>query len=270
MYESVQFITEDLVLEPLEGIVIESLNIKRTINEHGAMFITGKISDDKKKFLYDYKLSNTLLKLFLKTDDITLFEGIIYKVEIQVNVEESNTFSLECLTSSALLDIKNKSGTFQDIEEMYSSIVSKLFGKYEHNGVDFRVDDRKIGEVLIQYDETDWKFIKKIASKFEVGLYPLYISNNKISIGVPNINKNVVIEEISVIMKHLLKEGVLECDIQTCDILELGEKVIFRDIEYFVKAINIQLINKELVYKYAIITKNGLKQELIENEYIKG
>ncbi len=271
MIETTKIMKKDLVLYPFEDVKIETLHIKREINEHGFMIVTGQVrlkneGDYLSKIGDVVKLINREGKI---NKDCVIFYGIIKSIDLYKE-NDKYLFSMGCETTSYILDNETRRCSYQSIDSTYSNLVNYVVEKYKDININFKIEDKEIDDFTIQYNETDWDFIKRMASQLEVGLYPSFINGEqKISFGKPNINNNVVIDEKILSSRHNTKDNILECDFKSNRLLELGEFVIHRDIEYFVKLVRLKLTNDVLLGEYTIVTKEGLKYQKFENEEIR-
>ena len=71
------------------------------------------------------------------------------------------------------MDRKKIKRSYQDIKKTYGEIIKsiKTEGNYEFNFIPLeKIEKKETGELLIQYEESDWEFLKRIASIFGTGL----------------------------------------------------------------------------------------------------
>lgn len=66
------------------------------------------------------------------------------------------------------MDIKKKSRSFQDTSMTYGALVSQIVGEYPHAECQILFADVPLGEIAVQYQETDWQFMKRILSALHV------------------------------------------------------------------------------------------------------
>lgn len=67
------------------------------------------------------------------------------------------------------MDIKRKSRSFQDAALTYREITEKIVKEYGADLI-WNVSDRQLERPFIQYQETDYQFIKRIASHLKGGI----------------------------------------------------------------------------------------------------
>ena len=93
-----------------------------------------------------------------------LFKGIIE------NFRFSNDLGvcichIEAFSKSLLLDKEKNDRLFQNKEDNIKSVVEKVSSKIETRVI-YNTETKKLGQLFLQYRETDWEFIKRIASNF--------------------------------------------------------------------------------------------------------
>ncbi len=277
---------EHLKLYPFDLVSIKDIHIKKEINEHGRMYITGIIPSEIKDEYINIATPELGVGLIsTKDEEKILFCGVISDIEVKT-YGDNYELVLECLTGSYLMDTLIKKRSFQDINKRYSDIIRGITYEYQKGDVGITVEDQVTNEFIIQYKETDWQFIKRMASRFNEGLYPSFeYDSAKYFFGQPNIDNGVIIDEkVYNTKKHLNDfrymssnyiKGIttldfIEYKIESFKLLDLGEKVKYDDLDFYVKYVEVKLIDGILRSTYRICTKNGLKQPYFENPLLKG
>ncbi|AOR25010.1 hypothetical protein [Clostridium taeniosporum] len=96
------------------------------------------------------------------------------------------TLKIEALNKTSLIDIRKTNGSFQNFNITYGDIFNPKNSKYSDVAIEDNVTDKtKIGNTLFQYKETDWNFLKRIASDLNSELYYDIINlNNMFYFGI--------------------------------------------------------------------------------------
>lgn len=68
------------------------------------------------------------------------------------------------------MDIKKKARSFQDTSMTYGALVSQITGEYPGAECQILFADVPLGEIAVQYQETDWQFLKRMLSAMHVPL----------------------------------------------------------------------------------------------------
>ena len=172
---------------------IENIETENKPNEHGYLYLKCLIDDsinfqstinastDDKIFVYEEQEDETIstssdespidINVVNESNSKLLFSGIVQNVRTS-NVNGIYYLEIQALTVSFELDIKEKSRSFQNADMTYDELIGTILKDY--SGANFSQcigNGEKIGKPLFQYKETDWSFIKRIASELKSELY---------------------------------------------------------------------------------------------------
>ncbi len=162
-----------LVITELPILSILNLEIRIKENEHGSLRIKAvgnkEYKDDLENNLHKDKLSIVVLE---KDSNIVLFSGKIEELEIS-QVKDYCEIYLVAYTNTIRMDREERKISYQDVELTYDQILEIVAtrnskAKYMQNVDRFR----QIKFPIIQYEETDWDFVKRLASHFQTVVYP--------------------------------------------------------------------------------------------------
>lgn len=164
-----------LKTEPLKFLEIRELSVTRQINDHGTAVISGYITD-KEEEVY---LSQLAGDVWEKIEEIgkdgevqTLFWGIVTGFSIEGRKDQKK-MTLEITTGTYFMDLKPHFRTFQDNSVTYETIFEQITGVYENSGV---IKNQSLAapikKLVLQHRETDWEFLKRLASRFHSFLVP--------------------------------------------------------------------------------------------------
>lgn len=184
-----------VTISGLEVQTVLDMKIKAQINEHASLEVECIV---EKSRVSEYMAKAELKeKILLKESDTILFCGYMESAKCQVN-EKYAQMTIYAKSGSVLMDQEKKSKSYQDVTETYQSIMKQ---KAE---VSFYEKAKPLGNLVVQYQETDWEFIKRLASKFHLYVYPdMTAKGTKVQCGV---DKNRAAKEISVLDVTIKKE----------------------------------------------------------------
>ena len=153
---------------PLTFLSIQEIQMKEEVNEHGTMTITGFIEDEMEEN-YLHLLTGDVWERVEKVgkdgERQTLFWGIV--TDFSINSEyHQKQMTLKISSGSWLLDQEKHFRTYQDSTVTYEDIFRKISGGYPDADVRFNssLADAE-GKLILQYYETDWQFLKRLASR---------------------------------------------------------------------------------------------------------
>lgn len=276
---------EELQISPFEFLTIEKLEIHKEINEHSNLELFGKVKAELAEPYLERCDPETEICIKFRTGSI-LFHGMINHINLK---KEGGIYSIsvQAVSKTFLMDIEKKKRSFQDIAATYADIIKGITGEYKDSNVIVSNEfDVPTGQLLLQYDETDWQFIKRLASHKNQGLYP-YVEAGFLAYhaGTPSIERNAEIAKTDYEIERELGEfqkaekntiqNITSLDfsayrIESLKVMELGEQVMFRGIPFYVKKAEIRMQQAGLAGYYDLSTKNGLQKELSFNEQLRG
>ena len=160
---------------PLEFQSVTMLTLSVQGNAHGRMAIKGYIDPDRGLGQLHKDFKGTPVTVYgadegsdkLRPIFAGKFEQVILHAEGGQVIAEG-----VALTCTAELDRQKKSRSFQDTGMTYADVIWSVLGDTPKAGANFAAgEDTAIGRPLIQYEETDWEFIKRLASELRVQLF---------------------------------------------------------------------------------------------------
>ncbi|MFI3212250.1 MAG: phage baseplate assembly protein V [Eubacteriales bacterium] len=277
-----------IVLEPFDLINIIRCEIEKTLNDHAILKIEGNISKETEKEVMQSNLKDTVIELKVFDDDgnmYPIFVGIINTYNISKKAD-IRTLSLECVTFSYLMDIVKKTRVFQNANSTYNDVINCTCATYS----DFSClmndgDNISINDLLIQYSETDFQFIKRLASHFNTVICPAYVIKGfKLIFGIPKSNKVIALPESYSYKKDIhedlknddkdisldIETGSHFIEIESREIHELGDKLSFQNREYIICSIKSSLLGSELIHTYVFREESGIYKSKYYNTKIIG
>lgn len=149
------------VTVPFQVEEVLSLTLQEEFGEHAKLMMSLLISDKE----YSTALQEISEKYIINVlyRDAVLFCGMITDSTItQRNGDYTVDITIE--DYSILLDIKKKKRSFQCIGTSYAEIIKSVFKEYEGKIFVRPCENTSLQKPVIQYEETDWQFIKRLAS----------------------------------------------------------------------------------------------------------
>lgn len=255
------------VISPYNLKTLEQLVITKEINEHNKVYFTGIIPDDAKE---QYLLrSNIDDKIEVSIENGTvIFKGIVTDISIKA-VRGVYHIEVQGVSSTFDLDLQIKRRSFQNADMTYNELIEYILKDYK--GSDFiDVVTGSIGSVIVQYNETDWEFLKRMASRLNTGLVAEVKSEKpKFYFGIPE-GKEFGGQYNYNIGKVFNKKAFMYYEVETDDIPEIGDKIKYMNQELTVYKVVTGLKKGILKSQCLLVTDEGLNQALIKNKKIEG
>ena len=120
-------------------------------------------------------IGNSTEKIFLN--------GVIKELQINETTAGALTVEITAISKSVLLDRIPRYRSFQDPTLTYSAIAEEINGNYGTNDgkiVNVGEDMQTVPRMTIQYNETDWEYLKRIASYTG---QPVMVYSDKVFVG---------------------------------------------------------------------------------------
>lgn len=193
-----------------------------------------------------------------------LFCGYQEKVEIK---EEGRyrIADVQAVSGTILLDQKKCNRVFQKKAQTYMGIANTVTADTEHSACILPGSDMQTGGTLIQYQETDWNFLKRMASQLGLPLVPdISYYYPRFYLGLPEGEKKELGEILSCDMcfdgryyaasgKCLVDRKDFICyDVVTRTSLSLGDKVTYEGRELLVSRKKTELVRGEVIFTYRL------------------
>ena len=165
----------------LENFVIQEFVLDENINEHQKLEIQLEMDDEQRKNL----------ERIIEKEDVGIeielaeasenakrraFSGIVDYFEILDYGSYGCRILMRAFSKSVLFDRKNekKYRVFQDRNLMFSDIIDEINKDYADKKLEIKYSDiakKQIGSLIVQFDETDWEFLVRLASQLKTGMF---------------------------------------------------------------------------------------------------
>ena len=111
------------------------------------------------------------------SNDKIFLNGIIDDIKLSEIKTGSLVVEITCISKSVLLDRIPRYRSFQDSSLTYSAIAEEINKNYGANGekiISVGEDMKEVPRMTIQYNETDWEYLKRLASYTGQPVMPYY------------------------------------------------------------------------------------------------
>lgn len=176
----------NLYIKGIEQLIITKVQIHKKVNEHGSAYICGQIKEEDLKEFRNYMLSNQSFEIKAKdSEEVTspVFYGVMYDYT-EKHQSQYCEVELSLVGKTYQMDVKENKRVFQNVAQTYESIIREVSKEY---GDCVQIYESEllgsIGHMSLQYGETDWAYIRRLASEKNASLIPYGTAGN-ISIGL--------------------------------------------------------------------------------------
>lgn len=263
-----------------------NLKIEQKFNDHSSADIDILLYDDEKiENVYTIN-ENTVISIENLNDKINpiIFAGIPVKLDLfYINGILKVSVKLKSLTIK--MDIIKKKRSFQNPKQLYHKIFNDIIAK-EYNGefIDISFNQVKQNRLIIQYEETDWEFLIRLASQLNTMIMPDITSNElKLWLEIPNGNKCIENFSSNFLSKNLESyfntnsnfQNKTELDFtyysfKTLNNYNVGDNITYNNVNFKISEKITKLINGYLIYEYKLINKEGIFKNILYNQKFIG
>ena len=165
----------------LDNFVIREFVLKENINEHQKLEMQLEMDEEQRKNLeriIEKEDVGIEIELANADKDIKrkVFSGIVDYFEILDYGSYGCRILMKAFSKSVLFDRKNekKYRVFQDTSLMFSDIINEINKDYADKKLEIKYSDiakKQIGSLVVQFDETDWEFLVRLASQLKTGMF---------------------------------------------------------------------------------------------------
>lgn len=275
-----------IIVEPFEFISFTKLECVKELNQHGIMTITGFISHNKEKdsMALAAREAWICVKAVSETgEEKIFFRGVLTGLKMKKEAKGS-VLTIEVRTGSFLLDIEKHTRSFQNAGFCYNDVVSACVKPAGGDAIMLEKGDEPTKRFLMQYNETDWEFLRRLASYAGVVIRPEDVTpGKKIYLGYSGKRILGNLETDSYQAEQNFGTGRSESDgsfgaavseteyeIETREIYGLGDEVFFQNHKLIVGRIESCLIGEELCHKYRLIHEANGKIPIMYNNHLRG
>lgn len=234
----------DIVIEGFESFKINKLEIVHELNNHAHAEVYVTVAEDDRDSIENLNISK-IIRINAKGE--LVYSGLVSSVRVEKYQDVYEVY-VTSVSHSYMMDIEKKSMSFQDKNMTYKELIGTIAAKYPGTRfMDKVTEGKKIGHPIIQYKETDWEFLKRMASHFNSNLVVNVLDDCvQFYFGLPEIDKGEFYSFNYTIHKDLdtYKARKLETPVtmlefisyeaDTTDIYDLGDKVNFENMPVYI------------------------------------
>lgn len=235
-------------------------------------------------FGYEGEVHNQRVRVWVRGEEGPLYTGIIQKID---GKEENGIHEVrfELSSGTVLMDMEKKERSYQDVGMSYAEVIGEVCRRGGGEGVwPHFLEEVPLGVPRIQYQETDWEFIKRLAS--HVGL-PLYADveqvGARVCIGLPEGEEDGECEwsEYTCVIDNryyelggeesgYMREELCSYEVESEENRRLGERSWLKGQEMAICKKRCKTQRGRLLFQYRLARPEWAGQRRISNEKLAG
>ena len=200
MIEQVMTYQDIEIIWPYGTLRIEELEFIQQVGEHARLTLTGMISESQESNIVNHGGSHDRIELHrIKPDGVKspLFMGQLSDFEIRLSMG-IYYITLKAVSHTSDLDVQKECRSFQDVDQLYVDVVKDVISDYKGADViDCAFGKRRQTSFILQYQETDWQFLIRLATHVGALLIPNVTTHHpSFWIGLPEGRKEIELKNI--------------------------------------------------------------------------
>lgn len=277
---------ENIKVEGAPFQKILHLEIKHKSNEHGQAVVTGEADLATAQEYAGRVNQNTTvtIKTSASGQPAVLFLGTVSNVSVQKQGAYAR-MTLKLSSTSILLDSKRNNKSFQRTSMSHEEVIqSALQGEGD---ISMEVSDKPIGSIVMQYNETNWEFTKRMAAVFNAPvIVNLVTQKPHLTIGLPTGGKTYQASDIETMSGmdeekyaqmaadgsngNMLQEDFMGTKLESYQYVFLGDKISYGGSNQKVQGVYSTLQSGMLKTTISLATESGFSQPQKVNGQVSG
>lgn len=278
---------ERLIVRPFEDFRILDYKAIQEVNEHAKATVKGRIPFGRREDYIKAGKHQTWVQVAAvsEEDESILFYGVIEQLQIEVS-DETCTVELSLCSGTQLMDYKEHIRSFQKDTLTYNNLLDVCHQEYDEPArIMIEGSGKKIPHFIMQYRETDWEFMKRLAAmNHTVMIADCSTKGEKYHFGIPDRKSD---------SEETLSEYVTRYDMQeywhkkSCgltihtedtmsyiwesrEVHKLGERRIIDGRDVSIWKIESNLKGNELYHTCYMKSRSGFRTISYNNKYMAG
>ncbi|MWC31383.1 zincin-like metallopeptidase toxin domain-containing protein [Paenibacillus sp. MMS18-CY102] len=281
------------LLWPYPLKAVRNFRIERKFNAHTRCTFTAEMSEkDAEACMRNSSFEDSvMIRNAMKSKVQNWFAGGITKVDIQME-DGIPHVQIEALSRTYAMDRNAKKRSYQNKFQTYTDVIQRLVEGYPRGDAqNMATSDRAtIGALMVQYEETDWAFMKRLAARVGTVILPdVQMDAPRVCFGVPDTSWGMKLNSKRyTLMKdraayEMLKaheEGNEEQNLHEEDFIyyrvssgqycQVGDDVEFKNQVWVVSESAISYASGLLHHEYVLVKRQALRRKSKRNERIQG
>ena len=270
------------IVLPLDGIIMaEDVTLDASFNHHAEVSLLLLADEENIENSIHSLPDGASIEVYEKE---VLFKGKVIET-VMIPSKGLQYLKIRAVSYTSEWELAAVSQSFLNLDATYGQVLNKVLENYPNADIkDCITQGAVIPDFLLQYEETDWDFLIRLASSFQSFLVPDYKAGyGRAYFGIPQLGDEVVLseEEYDIIKNldqynrvnvngELLHQEAIRWNVKTGRLFELAQKVQFRGISTIVTKIQYRVVKGELCRFYELSREKGCLSVPLKNKNIFG
>ena len=249
---------------------IDSYEIKRGLNRHDEAKIQGEMSAEEYLVYEEMADSSTVLSLFYKDEknkETLLFAGVLKTLNV---CEEGGAYRIEMHLCgiTQVMDYVSYQTDYQNEAKKSDELIGQLMKSYESLGYSIQAEPFTIRHFLMQHEETDYAFIKRMLSEKQEPVFTrMKGKQGQVCFGKPKESEG----EQAELTEYEIRFGEFPAYVVELDeFLDLGEAVKLQNKKLYVYELEQTMKDGRYRNQYVLCNRNNFIQSRYYNCELTG
>lgn len=276
---------------PYDLATVRSFRIVRKFNDHARCYISTTMSEEQadlclRNGTYQDRL---LIRKSAEQGTEYLFAGGISNIDIRME-DGIPHVTIEGLSRTYEMDRQLESRSFQNKHLTYTDLIQQIANLYPGGDAQNEATspEAAIDQLIVQYEETNWQFLKRLASRIGTVILPdVVVDAPRVYFGVPDFSWGKVIRSQHYsIMKNrgdfldiqansdtssvLRESDFVSYRVHTNQHCRVGDNVSFKGQIWVVAESVITYESGLIYYEYVLVQRAALRRKVRTNRAIQG
>lgn len=277
---------DSLLLQgPIQFKSVSKLSFSIKGNEHGHLVVTGFLDEDSGSSAVYKDLEGQPFGIYsTMVGVIPIFIGVIKRLFVH-QINRQYLAEAHVVTLSAKLDEKKKSRSFQNPDMTYAELIRTVLQDTPNAAAICSAGEGiTIGRPIFQYKETDWEFIKRMASELNMKVFPAREAPvPQITVGLEGRTTDLDFTNSEYIQKvdrqfyrlggeqaGLYKPDFLCYQVKETKNLSIGSSVLWEGAPIYICEVSGEFVDGELIFTYILGRKGLVAEKTYQNRKMVG
>ncbi|MEE4570764.1 polymorphic toxin type 28 domain-containing protein [Paenibacillus polymyxa] len=269
--------TELECIGPYPLQTISELRIERKLNDHARLKISGWLDEEERDQYIEQDQDNEPVIIRTKTEndqpERILFHGLLAHAETRM-VRGIYYVELEAVSHTIQLDITPVTRSYQDTLMPYGNLIKQIIQKYSQADViDNATNGANLHAFTLQYRETDWAFLKRMASRFGTVLIPeISLNGPKFWLGMPEGQYVEMRHPVYRTRRSFDPKRIAEFSymMESETLARPGDLTNWNGEQWIVAEVTSELRKGLLLHEYELVREQGIQQTEILSPHLTG
>uniref|UniRef100_UPI0006D1F578 contractile injection system protein, VgrG/Pvc8 family n=1 Tax=Clostridium sp. NkU-1 TaxID=1095009 RepID=UPI0006D1F578 len=157
---------KDMFLGSVGVVYFRRIKITEKAGEHASLYVEAVLDSDTNENDF-HEIKDTVSLMYRKEGkEHVLFYGVVDKVFMNKDGGEW-LIRLEARDGTCQMDVERRKRIFQNPQMSVRQLISKVMDSYSGSDHMVHLPDEPVGQLLVQYEETDWEFLRRFFIKIQ-------------------------------------------------------------------------------------------------------